>query len=789
MRAWAAAPLWIAVSGCQLVFGYEDFSEGGTGHLSLPCDAGKAHAETGECVTVGATSCGYGFSPREFGECTPILPSVPCAPGDAALPGSSECESLAFLPCPSGKYPPQGSASDAVHVDATATGTPDGTESRPYETIGAALAATQGDVTLLVAAGTYDESLSIEGRVVDLAGACAARVELRSSQEGAVIRFGAGSTGSRIQGVRVTSGNPGIEISGADDVTVSEVVVSGTSGSGIEVNDVASVEPGTASATIERTLIENATGFGLAIFGAKVLVERSVIRGTRALGDGNRGDGIAAYSSPTLHWDSEGDPFRRVGGEVTVTRSVILENHEAGIFGQGATVKVTETLVDGTLPDVDGEGRGVWVEGTPASDVPSDLQIEASVIRGSSDVGIRIRNASAMVDGTTVTDSGASDACRGTGIRVRQDMDLPEPAPVTVRASTVARSHETGVLVEGGRVELYHVLIDDTRAEGCSGRFGDGIAAYPSAIGAGELTVQSTRIGNSARAGVAAFGPRVTLERVSLDCTTVYGDVAVQDSACGCEGVAEHCRSGGRALDSALLGLDGCAGDEARVCVEACFRQSLVSSSVLPGATVWIHGHDEISSRLSDELGCATLGGITPEAQFIVGAAKQTVVPGLGMINAVSQGLFKVRTDAVMVPNDQIPIGEVYFGPRDVRGSVLAHFRACGPGPSSGTACAGVVGATVELAGPPSTPVFFDASNAPDPTAESFVGSDVVFPHLAAGTFDVHVRAPEGVEGLDCRTVPGEYGWGIDGQPNTFRFRTEPGYATLAGVVDCEIRP
>jgi hypothetical protein len=159
------------------------------------------------------------------------------------------------------------------------------------------------------------------------------------------------------------------------------------------------------------------------------------------------------------------------------------------------------------------------------------------------------------------------------------------------------------------------------------------------------------------------------------------------------------------------------------------------------------------------------------------------------MINAVSQGLFKVRTDAVMVPNDQIPIGEVYFGPRDVRGSVLAHFRACGPGPSSGTACAGVVGATVELAGPPSTPVFFDASNAPDPTAESFVGSDVVFPHLAAGTFDVHVRAPEGVEGLDCRTVPGEYGWGIDGQPNTFRFRTEPGYATLAGVVDCEIRP
>lgn len=140
--------------------------DGGAGHDSAPQDGAADVA--GPQPDGGATplpGCPAGCAADEVclgGACTPTGPSKACG---------------------GGKYGANLPASGVVYVDSAHGGASSGSESEPYKTIGAALAAlTPSDTVVAVAAGTYTEDLTIETSV-ELRCRCPSQVTVAGKVE------------------------------------------------------------------------------------------------------------------------------------------------------------------------------------------------------------------------------------------------------------------------------------------------------------------------------------------------------------------------------------------------------------------------------------------------------------------------------------------------------------------------------------------------------------------------------------------------------------------------------
>src|SRR6185503_20880222 len=148
---------------------------GGTG-----CEPGSGKVEDGSCLPAGVppSACGPGFMAENEG-CTPILPARACGPGQMAVPGETACHPVAV--CGPAKY--DGIPVDAAtqYVDASFTGTGDGTEAAPWATIGDAIAAAPYGGTIAIAAGTYDEEVDLQFKPVKLWGVCPEKVAIAPS--------------------------------------------------------------------------------------------------------------------------------------------------------------------------------------------------------------------------------------------------------------------------------------------------------------------------------------------------------------------------------------------------------------------------------------------------------------------------------------------------------------------------------------------------------------------------------------------------------------------------------
>jgi nitrous oxidase accessory protein NosD len=499
--AWLAC-LLSAPSSC----GPDEAKEGGEGGgaTQAACVAGELTLADGSCQPAGVPpdQCGEGFEAVDGG-CTPIFPADRCPEGLTASLGESQCREI--MPCGAGHWGDIPIEPGAHYVDLSYTGgDSDGSEQRPWTTVGEAVAAAQPGALVAIAAGTYAEDLVVQGSAVRLWGVCPAQTEIAGTgQEPATVFIRSGADGTEIHGLSITGGRAGVIISGSANVVVQRLRVHDTGGIGVDIEDIL----GPTSATVTGSLIEGAQSVGLFVVGATVTVEDNVLRGTMPTSELSRGRGIEVGDNP--------DTQRRA--TVTVLDSVVDQSHDSGVFVAGSDVTIEGSLVRATLPKAsDGSsGRGLTIQSNSTTLARANVVIRGSVVELNHDAGVHVSGSDATIEATTLrgTLSRQADQTRGVGLVIQQDFSGAR-ANVALRASLVERNHLAGVSVIGADATVEAALVRFNLPSGAEPQTGRGIdGAINAATGErSNLILRASRVEQNHQVGVFISGSDAIVE-------------------------------------------------------------------------------------------------------------------------------------------------------------------------------------------------------------------------------------------------------------------------------------
>lgn len=207
-----------------------------------------------------------------------------------------------------------------IHVDASvSTQYPNGSQARPYPTIGQALSCAPAGSVIHVASGTYNENLLIQGKHLTIDGSNAI---INGGQNGPVITvFGADTQGTILRGLTLINGGGqnaqagALFVTDSTDVTVDGCVLRqsmGQMGGGVFVRN-------SSRLALIDSLVEDNTGTqqggGLFVDGGALEVVNSVIRDNVTNGSGG---GIFLQNAVDLVLDG-----------------VVIRNNAAGQQGGG----------------------------------------------------------------------------------------------------------------------------------------------------------------------------------------------------------------------------------------------------------------------------------------------------------------------------------------------------------------------------------------------------------------------------------------------------------------------
>lgn len=129
----------------------------------MRCPPGELPLDNGTCQKAGVppSDCAAGFLPDGKDGCEPILPPNPCAVGEMAIPGDTECHEVA--PCGSDTWGDIPVEANTQFVDqAYSGGNSNGTQADPWITIQEAVDAAAPGAIVAVAAGSYEQDVWIQ---------------------------------------------------------------------------------------------------------------------------------------------------------------------------------------------------------------------------------------------------------------------------------------------------------------------------------------------------------------------------------------------------------------------------------------------------------------------------------------------------------------------------------------------------------------------------------------------------------------------------------------------------
>ncbi len=415
-----------------------------------PADSGVDAADTGPAPltptapedpaapTLGPCPTGWREVPIEasIASCDPwpMRGVDTCAAHQAHFVGEELCTTVGGA-CPSGDYADDLPLTGRVfYVLASAAAGGDGSVTTPFDTISAALAvAGDGDV-VAVGRGTYDEVVRPRAGVT-LWGACA---------EATVLTVSAPST------------TEGVVDTGPGAVTIKNVTIGASPRFGVHVGR-------NAELTLEGVVVDGATITGIYIDGGGILDAHAlVVRNTAATTDGQYGRGINVSD-----------------GEATVTRAVIEDNLDLGLYagGAGTTLTLADVAVRGTRSQpTDGLGGRALEAGDGAS-----VDIQRVIFEDNRDVTLALTGADTFVHASqlVIRDSGPrdSDGMRGRAINIQSG------ARAELSQLLVERSGATAIFAsgEGARLTLADAVVRDTLGDPAIGSFGNGIIVRESA--------------------------------------------------------------------------------------------------------------------------------------------------------------------------------------------------------------------------------------------------------------------------------------------------------------------
>ena len=169
------AGLPVGIQGCAELFIEDD----GLCHPSMDkCPPGTIPKLTEGCIPVGIPGCAELFM-EEDGLCHPSMDKCPA--GSFAVPTEGCVPIDGEQGCGSGTWGNIAAGPGTVWVDpAYGAGGSDGSQAAPYTTIAAALAAVAPGGRVALAAGDYDEPVSIT-KPLELVGRCPSMVTIRGT--------------------------------------------------------------------------------------------------------------------------------------------------------------------------------------------------------------------------------------------------------------------------------------------------------------------------------------------------------------------------------------------------------------------------------------------------------------------------------------------------------------------------------------------------------------------------------------------------------------------------------
>lgn len=501
----------------------------------LACSSKRDDPRVAPAITCDDVSIPIASVCAKVGPERDALTAPACARGTYALPGES-CHPVGTCLDPEG----------SLYVDAAARPGGDGSAARPFQKIGDAIAVAATEATIAIRPGKY-EGFAIR-KPLSLRGACADKVAIEGTVE---VR----ATAS-VRGVAITGPDVGVLV--RDGVAeLDEIWVHDTGRMGVSVDTSTKT---TASVHVTRSLIEAANLGGVAAFGAAATIESSVVRDTRILG-GQGGPGILAQY------------FNNAPAVVVVRGSLVERAHEAGIGIAGGSLDVIDTLVRDVDAMADGTaGNGILASYDKASGVNATLHVAGTTITATHEIGIALNRGEATIENTIVTNvlPTVKEKKYGVGIQAEPGCILNVKSSLIADAShigigyfgatgriestivrntgktgigvadadgarsvveimrSIIRTNTVGgVIVAASDLTIAETLIAGTRAS--DGRFGDGLVAIPSDLGAPSIAATSVVVRDNARAGFAMFGGTLKLRDSQLACNGF--DLDVEDSA------------------------------------------------------------------------------------------------------------------------------------------------------------------------------------------------------------------------------------------------------------------
>ncbi len=470
-------------------------------------DAGPAARDDAWSPEAGISSCLPGWRRGADGTCDPMF-ETNCGSPAAALPGGG-CTRTAMVDCPASEYADPGPAAvgaTVVHVRAGADPVgADGSIARPLASIAAGIGAAGAGGWVLVAAGTYRESVApaMDTHVI---GVCAASVRIEPVT-GAGLRVA--GVRAELRGVSIAGGDNGVHADGAADVRVESVVVDGARGTSL-----LAAGAGTRLAGSDLVVRNGATnaagnlGWGMAVLpGARVDVSRSVLVANRGVGVVVTGTTTSlALSTSVIRDTAAGNDVAgrglvvQVGAVARVDGCVIDNNRDYGlaVTAAGSMCTATDVVVRATQARRDGT-TGVGI----VADNGSTLRAVRTLVDGNAAAGVVVRRgASVELQNSMVRDTrGQPDGGLGLGI------DVNAAGRATVRATIVTNNRLFGVSSQGAGSE---VTVDDSRVEHTAA----GTSIVTSglyALGGARLTASRTLVSENTEFGAFADGSGTSL--------------------------------------------------------------------------------------------------------------------------------------------------------------------------------------------------------------------------------------------------------------------------------------
>jgi hypothetical protein len=507
----------------------------------------------GGCITPGVPpeGCAPGFEPNGDLGCRAVMPEQACAEGLVALPGETECREL--TPCLDPSFSDLTTDSTTQFVDGSyGQGDSDGSQSKPWTTIGDAIEAATSGALVAVGAGTYSEDVRIENKSVTLWGRCASLVEIQGvSAQAALWIQGAGATATEIHNVAVMGDNVGVAVLSASDVLVEGVWVHDTASVGVTTADAM----GAVSLTVRNSLVERASTIGIHVIGGSALVDQTTVRDTQPNPDDLRhGRGIEVIRSLYTTLDSD----------LTVVGSVVERNRDLGVQIGGATVTIEGTLVRDMLAQASDQegGRGINAQAVrfqgETSGGRATLSVTGSVVERSVELGIFATASDVDNRSVTVQDVAPSafDQRFGRGIECGGQLFGNDPTvesgSLTLTETVIDTVHDVGLAIADCAGTIGRVAVRETAGRASDDGFGDGIVLFPRVEGT-DVAIVSTRVQDTARAGVACFGSVVHLGQSVLECNAfplngelgsglAFDIVDGGSNSCGCQGAWTPCK-------------------------------------------------------------------------------------------------------------------------------------------------------------------------------------------------------------------------------------------------------